>query len=69
MPDQSNLVQLALLIRRGQCTLNAVPDEYRESVRILVTRLTDADCSRMAAAQEKRDRSRNKLPIWKRFSS
>jgi len=52
MPESApDLVQLALLIRRGQLKLQNVPEAHRAGVNAVLHTLTDAQESLLASAQ------------------
>lgn len=69
MPDQTSLVHLALMIRRGQLALANIPEEHRQAVRLLAGRMSDAQCGQLAAAQERSSRHLGKHRIWQKYSS
>lgn len=70
MTQQPDIVQLALLIRRGQLKLDNVPLDIRAAVNGVMHRLTDAQESILARAQETpRKRHLGRSRVFERASS
>jgi len=69
MPDSTSLVHLALLIRRGQLSINNIPDADRSQVWALAQALTDAQCGVLASSQESKRRFLGRKPIFQTASS
>jgi len=64
-----DLVQLALLIRRGQLKLQNVPAEHQAAVHSILHRLTDAQESIIAQRQVAPRRHLGRSRVFQRASS
>ena len=65
----ADIVSLALLIQRGQVSLEAVPDAHRPAVQALLRTMTDAQLGVMLAAREAKRKFLGRSRVYQTASS